>query len=143
LLAGNTSGPAFGPGDRFHLKKSQTSFYDGEGMKGVGAFGYFDASTRQYTLFSLREVAAWETSALLVEKDVVWLGLDRFGEDISTSPGGLVRWDRTTHEARHYAFEFVINRIRREGDSLRFPTRTATPSSVMAKFIDIPRAESR
>ena len=70
LLAGSTSGPAFGPGDRFHLENSQTSFYDGEGMKGVGAFGYFDASTRHDTLFSPTDVAAWETSALLVEKDV-------------------------------------------------------------------------
>jgi hypothetical protein len=68
-------------------------------------------------------VAAYETSAILVENNVVWLGLDRFGEDISTSPGGLVRWNRTTRETRHYALEFEIDRIRREGDSLRFSTR--------------------
>jgi hypothetical protein len=192
LLAGNTSGPAFGPGGRFHLEKSQTSFgpqsngiiealgnghtkfyplpqstcaqytrlrpqdvrvnpfpcsgyerqefigphqvegdklwfgnsySDGEGERGVGAFGYFDASNRRYTLFSPPEVAGFEISAILVEKDAVWLGLDSFGEDISTSPGGLVRWDRTTHETRHYRLEFVIDRIRREGDSLRFSTR--------------------
>jgi hypothetical protein len=99
------------------------SYYDSEGMRGVGAFGYFDAATRRYTLFSPREVAAWEISAILVEKDVVWLGLDRFHEDISTAPGGLVRWNRTTHEARHYPLEFVIDRIRREGGSLRFSSR--------------------
>ena len=28
------------------------NFYDGEGDTGVGAFGYFDTSTRAYTLFS-------------------------------------------------------------------------------------------
>jgi hypothetical protein len=92
-------------------------------MHGVGAFGYFDAATRRYTLFSPPSVAGYETSSILVEKDVVWLGLDISGEDISTWPGGLVRWDRETHEARHYPLEFVIDRIRREGDSLRFSTR--------------------
>jgi hypothetical protein len=118
-LFANIAGPAFGPGGRFHLEKSQTSFgaqsngvvetlrsgstrfyplpqstceqyvrlrprdlqinpfpcsryeceefigphqiegdqlwfgnsyYDSEGMRGVGAFGYFDAATRRYTL---------------------------------------------------------------------------------------------
>ena len=49
------------------------SYYDGEGMRGVGAFGYFDTSTRQYTLFCPREVAAWEVSAMLVEPDTVWV----------------------------------------------------------------------
>jgi hypothetical protein len=97
-------------------------YYDGEGMRGVGAFGYFDTAARRYTLFSPPEIARYEISAILVEKDVVWLGLDRFGEDISTSPGGLVRWDRTTHEARHYPLEFVIDQMRPEGDSLRLST---------------------
>lgn len=79
------------------------NYYDSEGATGVGAFGYFDMKTRRYRLFSPPEVAHWQISALLVETDVVWLGFDHFGEDISTSPGGLARWDRkanafgTTH----------------------------------------------
>lgn len=99
------------------------SFYDGEGMRGVGAFGYFDTSTRSYTLFSPPEVAPYEISAILVERERVWLALDRFGEDISTSPGGLVRWDRVTHEVRRHPLEFVVDSIRAEGDSLRLNTR--------------------
>lgn len=39
------------------------SFYDGEGMRGVGSFGYFDTTTRQYQLFMPAEVAPWEISA--------------------------------------------------------------------------------
>lgn len=88
-------------------------YYDGEGERGVGVFGYFDTATRQYQLFRPPEVASWQISALLVEPDAVWLGLDHFGEDISTYPGGLVRWDRSTQQTRHYPLEFVVNRIRR------------------------------
>lgn len=99
------------------------NYYDGEGDTGVGAFGYFDTATRQYTLFSPPEVAPYEVSALLVERDSVWLGLDSFTEDISTEPGGLVRWDRTTHTAHFYPLEFAITKIQRQGDALRLETR--------------------
>src|SRR5450432_4257298 len=78
------------------------NYYDGEGMKGVGEFGYFDTAARQYTLYSPPAVAPYQISAILVEADRVWLALDRFGEDISTSPGGLVQWNRTTHEIQKY-----------------------------------------
>jgi hypothetical protein len=94
-------------------------FYEGEGELGVGAFGYFDTATRQYQLFSPPEVAPWEISAILVGRDSVWLGLDRFGEDISTSPGGLAQWDRNTHEVHLYALEFVVKSIERRADVLR------------------------
>jgi hypothetical protein len=99
------------------------NYYDGEGDTGVGAFGFFDTLTRKYTLFSPPEVAPYEVSAILVEPDSVWLGLDRFIEDISTEPGGLVRWDRTTHAVKSYPLEFAIEKIGRQGDSLRLATR--------------------
>lgn len=98
-------------------------YYDGEGMRGVGAFGYFDMETRTYTLFSPPEVARFEVSAILVEPERVWIALDRFGEDIGASPGGLVRWDRTTHEIHRYELEFGVETMREEGESLRLKTR--------------------
>jgi hypothetical protein len=99
------------------------SFYDGEGCRGVGAFGYFDTATRSYTLFSPPEVVDYEVSAILIQPDAVWLGLDVFEEDISTSPGGLLRWDLATQKAQKYPLEFVIQDIQAEGDSLRLKTR--------------------
>lgn len=99
------------------------SYYDGEGMKGVGEFGYFDASTRAYTLFSPPEVARYEIGAILVEPKSVWVALDRFGEDIFKTPGGLVRWNRMTHETQKYDLEFNVESIRAEGESLRLKTR--------------------
>jgi hypothetical protein len=98
------------------------SFYHGEGMRGVGAFGFFDATTGQYQLFTPAEIALWEISAILVEKDCVWMGLDHFGEDISTAPGGLLGWDREAHGVRRYPLEFVVNRIERRGRLLRLET---------------------
>ncbi len=97
-------------------------YYDGEGMSGVGAFGYFDTSTRKYTLFSPLEVAPCEVSALLVETDTIWVALDHFGEDISRSPGGFVRWNRKTHEVRYFPAEFLITGMRIDGRSLRLET---------------------
>src|SRR5579884_579976 len=98
-------------------------FYDSEGMRGVGAFGYFDSATRAYTLFSPPEVAGYEISAIVVRPDCVWLGLDRFVEDISKVPGGLVRWDRATHAVQKFPLEFEVTRISLQGDSLRLETR--------------------
>jgi hypothetical protein len=112
-------GPHQLQGDKLWFGKS---FYDGEGMRGVGAFGYFDTATRQYRLYSPPEVAACEISAILVEPDVVWVALDHFGEDISTFPGGLARWNRQTHAVRRYAIEFVVTIITRQNDSLRLTT---------------------
>ena len=98
------------------------NYYDSEGMRGVGAFGYFDTATRSYTLFSPPEVARYEIGAILVERDAVWLALDQFIEDISKVPGGLMRWDRATHAVRKYPLEFVVDRIERTADALRLET---------------------
>jgi len=99
------------------------NYYDSEGMLGVGAFGYFDTASRKYTLFSPPEIARYEISAILVEPANVWLGLDQFVEDISTVPGGLVRWNRKTHQVHKYSLEFNVISIRGQDDSLRLKTR--------------------
>lgn len=88
-------------------------YYDGEGFRGVGAFGYFDTAQRKYVLYSPPEIARRETGALLVEQDAVWLGMDQFGEGPATEPDGLLRWDRRFHQARRYPLDFVVSKIRR------------------------------
>ncbi len=64
-----------------------------------------------------------EISAMLVEPNVVWVGLDYSSEDISVFPGGLVEWNKTTHAVRRYPIEFVVSKIEREGGSVRLTTR--------------------
>jgi hypothetical protein len=113
-------GPYQVEGNRIWFGKS---FYDSEGERGVGAFGYFDTSARTYALFSPPAVAPCEVSAILAQPQRVWIGLDHFIEDISTFPCGLVRWDKTTHQIKTYPLEFVVESIRVEGNSLRLKTR--------------------
>jgi hypothetical protein len=99
------------------------NFYGSEGQRGVGAFGYFDAATRLYQLYSPPEVAPYEVSAILVEPNVIWLGLDYSSEDISVFPGGLVEWNKTTQTVYRYPIEFVVSKIERQGGSVRLTTR--------------------
>jgi hypothetical protein len=51
------------------------TFYDGEGISGVGAIGSFDTITRQFEMRYLPEIAPWSASALLVEGPDIWVGL--------------------------------------------------------------------
>ena len=115
-----TIGPHQLEGDKLWFGNN---FYDSEGERGVGTFGYFDAATRLYQLYSPPEVAPYEVSAILVEPNVVWLGLDYSSEDISVFPGGLVEWNRSTHTVRRYPIEFVVTKIERQGGSVRLTTR--------------------
>jgi hypothetical protein len=83
------------------------TFYNSEGMTGVGGFGYFDAATATYRLYSPPEIQRWSVSAILVEVDCVWLALYRRGE-FGNSSGGLLRWDRETARVRSFAVTAAI-----------------------------------
>lgn len=50
-------------GDKLWFGKT---FYDGEGMTGIGGFGYFEAADRKYHLFAPPEIARWSVSAIEV-----------------------------------------------------------------------------
>lgn len=129
-----TIGPHQVEGDKLWFGNN---FYDGEGERGVGTFGYFDAATRLYQLYSPPEVAPYEVSAILVEPNVVWLGLDYSSEDISVFPGGLVEWNRKTQTVHRYPIEFVVSRIGRQGDKLRLTTKNGyalLQNGVLSRF---------
>lgn len=113
---------AIGPWQRFdgRLWLGKT-FYDAEGMTGVGGFGYFDSGTRRYTIYSPPEIVDWSVSAILVEPDAVWLGLHRRGE-YGDTPGGLLRWRRETHEAGKYSLGSIIDGILRHDGRLYLAT---------------------
>ncbi len=96
------------------------TFYDSEGHSGVGGFGYFDPSARLYVIFSPPAVRDWSVSALLVEKDTVWLGLKARGE-WGDSSAGLLRWDRAGRPARKFEIP-IVRFIVRWRDSLYLGT---------------------
>jgi len=107
-------GPHQLEGNRLWFGKT---FYNGEGWTGVGGFGYFDAATRSYRLYSPPEIHRWSVSAIRVEPDFIWLGLYHRGE-YGNNSGGLLRWDRKTEEVRLFDVRLSIGHIVRHHDTL-------------------------
>jgi hypothetical protein len=91
------------------------TFYNSEGSTGVGGFGYFDAATATYRLYSPPEIQRWSVSAILVEANCVWMALYRRGE-YGNNSGGLLRWDRETAQVRSFAIPDVLTSIAPAGD---------------------------
>ena len=105
-------------GERFWFGKA---FSDGEGLTGVGGFGYFDPEERKYVVFSTAELADWSASALLVEEKDIWLGLVGHPEG-ATYSGGLLRYERDSGEAEEFDVGEVISQIKRWQGSLYLAT---------------------
>jgi hypothetical protein len=94
-----------------------STFYDGEGVSGVGAIGAFDIPARKYQMRYLPEIAGWSGSAILLDGDDLWIGLMRRPEGAGYG-GGLLRYNTKTGSARKYAFPDVIYTVDRLGDAL-------------------------
>jgi hypothetical protein len=105
-------------GSRIWLGKA---FYDGEGITGVGGFGYFDISTSQYHFLSVQGLADWSVSAILVEEDAAWIGLLGYPEGEEYG-GGLIRYDFKSRTSRKFPTEEVIGRIIRWKDRIYLQT---------------------
>lgn len=85
-------------GDKLWFGKT---FYDGEGNSGVGGFGYFDATNRQYHLFALPEVADFAISPILVQPDAIWMSAF-WSCEYGCPPGRVLRYDRKSQAIRKY-----------------------------------------
>ena len=97
------------------------TFYDAEGMSGIGGFGYFDGETRKYRIFSPPEVRDWSVSAMLVEPEAIWLSLLHRGE-YGDSGGGVIRFDRATQQVNQYKLAAIASSITRYQGRLYFGT---------------------
>jgi hypothetical protein len=93
------------------------TFYDSEGMTGIGGFGYFDPLAAAYRLWSPLELADWSVSAIQVERDAVWLALVRNGEYGGTS-GGILRFDRRIETVQRFDTPDLVFAFFRAGDRL-------------------------
>jgi hypothetical protein len=113
-----TAGSYQTAGDRVWFGKT---FYDGEGVTGVGAIGYFDRTANRYVLVNSAELAAWSTSALLIEDDVAWVGLVRRPEGASRS-GGLLRYDLQENRSSKFLVPDIILTITRWNGALYLGT---------------------
>ncbi len=97
------------------------TFYDSEGMTGVGGFGYFDPATKAPVLYSPREIRDWSVTALLVEPDAVWLGIAKRGE-WGDFGGGILRFDGSTQQVTKIALREIVHQIARSGSTLVLDT---------------------
>jgi hypothetical protein len=93
------------------------TFYDAEGVSGVGAIGSFDISTRKYDMRYLPEVAPWSGSAILLDGGNLWIGLMRRPEGAEFG-AGLLRYNIATGAVAKYAVADYIHTIDRLGDTL-------------------------
>jgi hypothetical protein len=86
------------------------TFFDFGELVGLGDIGYYDETTQNWMFLHIPEMVDWSTSALLVEPDTIWAGLVRNGEGVQ-EPGGLLRYNLTTHEANRIDLADVIGKI--------------------------------
>ena len=94
-----------------------STFYDSEGVSGVGAVGAFDISTRHYDMRYLPEIVPWSGSAILLDGADLWIGLMRRPEGADYG-AGLLRYNITNGAAAKYAVADYIHTIDRLGDTL-------------------------
>ena len=94
-----------------------TTFYDGEGVSGIGAIGSFDIASRQYRMRYLPEIAPWSGSAILLDGDDLWIGLKQRpeGADIGR---GLLRYDVRSGAIQTFGRPDVIFTLDRAGNAL-------------------------
>jgi hypothetical protein len=94
--------------DRIWVAKT---FYDGEGVSGVGGVGHVDASGR-YSFLSIPLMVDWSARSLLVEGDSLYVGRVRNGEGAEES-GGLLQYNLRTGESLTFPVPDPIHSITR------------------------------
>ena len=138
---GETFGPYQRVGSRIWFGKT---FYDGEGITGVGGFGYFDIPTSTYKFLPIKEMAPWSVSAILVEDRYAWIGLVGHPEGADYS-GGLLQYDLQTGGVKKYPVEEVVLRIMRQGSKVYLATQSGVSvieqDRLVARFVVEPDGE--
>jgi len=106
---GERPGPIEWDGSRIWFGKT---FYDGEGSSGVGGVGYFDTVKSTYTFLKIPGIARWSVSTLLVDDQILWIGLVGHPEGPDYG-GGLLRYDLKTGTTAKVSIDAVVRRIKR------------------------------
>jgi hypothetical protein len=97
------------------------SFYDAEGLSGVGALGTYHRKTRKFEFFYLPEIVNWSVSALRLVGPDVWVALAGRPEGAFYG-GGVLRIHRETKSVRRYPIQGYISGIALFGQDLFFAT---------------------
>ncbi len=97
------------------------SFYDGEGVTGVGGYGVFNIGSVTAEIKYSTETAPWSASAIFVDDDRVCMGLYRQPEGAAYS-GGLFCENRKTRVRQVYKIPQIINSIEKVDGALVLAT---------------------
>lgn len=84
---------------------------------GAGAIGSFDIVSKQYAMKYPREIVCCSASAMLLDGDILWIGLERNDAGIRTSRG-LLAYDINADAAAVYPVNEYIHGIGRSGDRI-------------------------
>jgi hypothetical protein len=121
---------------RFWFAKT---FYDGEGMSGIGGFGWFDTERRTFELRTPPEVVNSSVTAMSVTPDAVWLALANRGE-WATTGHGLLRYDRATERVETFELRDVALAMAPVGDGVllatEFGAAVVNGGAVTRYFVD-------
>jgi hypothetical protein len=86
------------------------TFYDGEGMSGVGGLGSLDPASGRLDVRYPPGMASWSVASLAAEDSVLWIGLASYGEG-SVTGGGIARYDIASRRLVRYDIPGVITGI--------------------------------
>jgi len=111
-------GPNQVVGNRLWFGKS---FYDAEGITGIGGFGYFDCETRRFVIYSPPEIRDWSVTAILVAGNNVWMATSTAGE-YTFLPHGLLQWEIAERRVHSYGFDAVVHSMTQYRNDLYLAT---------------------
>jgi len=97
------------------------TFYDSEGVSGVGAIGEFDIASRRFEMHYLPQIAPWSGSAIMLDGDDLWVGLKRRPEGADLA-AGVLRYNIRTGAVSTWPLTDLINTIDPDSDSVYFGT---------------------
>lgn len=92
-------------------------FYDGEGDSGVGGIGYFDILSKKYEVAYRKDIADASIYSMLIEPDLIWLGLGGQPEGEIYSLG-MAKINRKDNSMLRYDVPSLVNSIVRLGKSV-------------------------
>ncbi len=105
-------GPWAREGDKIWFGKT---FYDAEGLVGVGGFGYFDTATHALKLLQPPEIIDYSVSAISVSAEDVWMGVTTRSEGARFG-SHLLYFDRQTEDTRSIPFGDYVSDLARVGE---------------------------
>ena len=86
------------------------TFYDSEGVTGLGGLGFFDTARGDFKILSPPEISDWSVSAMAIDGSVAWAALEHRGE-WGNLAGGLLRVDPGTGQVDTYPVPFVVSQV--------------------------------